>query len=208
MDVVYISWDKAIKMCYRLAEKVLKSRQEFNAVIAISRGGLIPARIISDILGVDELYTIRSKFWGTGRTIASEPLIKVPQNIDVENKDILVVDEVVDTGATMMKTVEIIKKLGARKVKTATLHYKLRSKFIPDYYVEKVKKWVWIFYPWSFSETLFGLAKMRGYKDVVYGASKIIKELKIEEVLIDFESLKLSLKAYLEGDEKCINNIR
>jgi len=199
MDVIYISWDKAIKMCYKLAEKVLKSNQGFDVVVAISRGGLIPARIISDILGIDELYTIRSKFWGTGGTIASEPLVKVPQNIDVKNKDVLVVDEVVDTGATMTKTVKIIKNLGARKVKAATLHYKLRSKFIPDFYVEKVKKWVWIFYPWSFSETLFGLAKMRGYKDVIHGASEIIRELRIKEVLIDSESLKLSLKAYLEG---------
>ncbi len=200
MKVVYIPWSKAIRMCYKLAEKILKSEHGFDAVIAISRGGLIPARIVSDVLGIFELYTIRSRFWGIGETVASEPLINISEEVSVKGKDVLIVDEVVDTGATMSKIVKIVKKLGARKLKTATLHYKSRSILIPDYYVEKVDRWVWIFYPWSFSETLFSLAKMRSYKDIVRGASEIIKELGISEVMLDFESLKLSLKAYSEEE--------
>lgn len=198
MEVVYIPWSKAIRMCYKLAEVIIDSGEDFDTIVTISRGGLIPARIVSDILGIDELYTIRSKFWGVGGRVAAEPVIKVYEGMEVRGRKVLVVDEVVDTGATMTKVVRLLKDLGASSIKTAVLHYKTTSSYIPDYYVEKVEKWVWIFYPWSLSETLYELAKgADGGKYLIDKALELMHAFGVETELIDLDHLSKSLKLYL-----------
>ena len=159
MKVEYVTWSEALKMCYTLASKVLSSGEEFDIIIAISRGGLVPARIVSDVLAIDELHVIRSRFWGIGKTIHKEPILDINSDLMLEGKRVLVVDEVVDTGATMSKVVKVVRGLGASKVKSATLHYKVTSSFTPDYFVVKVLEWAWILYPWSLSETLYSLLK-------------------------------------------------
>ncbi|MEM3948121.1 MAG: phosphoribosyltransferase, partial [Zestosphaera sp.] len=64
MEVLYVPWSKALSMCYRLAESILDSSEDFSTVVTISRGGLVPARIVSEVIGVDDLPVGRSRFWG------------------------------------------------------------------------------------------------------------------------------------------------
>ncbi len=196
VDVIYVSWDKAIRMCYELAVKILNSNEEFDAIVTISRGGLIPARIVSDVLGIDEFYTIRSKYWGVYGRVYEEPRVSIHEVIDVKDKKVLIIDEVVDTGDTMSKIVDIVYKLGAKEIKVGVLHYKARSKYIPDYYVEKIEKWAWIFYPWSMSETLYGLAVKDSHGDVLDRVRRIIEELGVEVDYLGYENLVRSIEIY------------
>ncbi|MCC6041446.1 MAG: phosphoribosyltransferase [Desulfurococcaceae archaeon] len=196
IEVMYLPWSKAIEYCYKLASILLDAGENPDTIIAISRGGLVPARVVSDILGVDDLVVLRSRFWGIGGKVLKEPEVSVHEKLDLGGKQVLVVDEVVDTGATMSKIVRIIRSLGVKSVKTAVLHYKSTSAYKPDYYVEKLEKWVWIFYPWSFSETLFGLAKLRG-GDIVESAFTILRDLRASELYMDPIRIKASLSKYL-----------
>lgn len=196
IEVMYLPWSKAIEHCYKLASILLDAGENPDTIIAISRGGLVPARVVSDILGVDDLVVLRSRFWGIGSKVLKEPEVRVHEKLDLGGKQVLVVDKVVDTGATMSKIVRIIKSLGVKSVKTAVLHYKSTSAYKPDYYVEKLEKWVWIFYPWSFSETLFGLAKLRG-GDIVESAFTILRDLRASELYMDPIRIKASLSRYL-----------
>jgi len=75
MEIHYISWSKAIEYCYKLASLLLDAGESPEVIVAISRGGLIPARIVSDILGVDELVVVRSRFGDRGR-IHNEPVVE------------------------------------------------------------------------------------------------------------------------------------
>jgi hypothetical protein len=52
------------------------------------------------------------------------------------------------------------------------------------------------FYPWSFSETLFGLAKLRG-GDIVESAFTILRDLRASELYMDPIRIKASLSKYL-----------
>jgi hypoxanthine phosphoribosyltransferase len=196
IEVMYLPWSKAIEHYYKLASILLDAGENPDTIIAISRGGLVPARVVSDILGVDDLVVLRSRFWGIGSKVLKEPEVRVHEKLDLGGKQVLVVDEVVDTGATMSKIVRIIKSLGVKSVKTAVLHYKSTSAYKPDFYVEKLEKWVWIFYPWSFSETLFGLAKLRG-GDIVESAFTILRDLRASELYMDPIRIKASLSRYL-----------
>lgn len=198
MEVVYIPWSKAIELCYKLAITILDNNVYPNIVVAISRGGLVPARIVSDVLGVDELVVIKSRYWGIGGRLYEHPRVEEVKRALVESKDVLVIDEVVDTGETMSRVVEMLRSMGARSVKTGVLHYKTTSRYIPDYYVEKVEKWVWIFYPWSFIETLYALASKQS-GDVVQNAFYILKKLGATELYIDPLSIIRSLSRYQQG---------
>ena len=183
-------------MCYELATKILNSNEEFDSIITISRGGLIPARIVSDVLGIDDFYTIRSKYWGIYGRKYEEPRVYIHDVIDVNKKKVLIIDEVVDTGDTMSKIVDIVYKLGAKEVKVGVLHYKTRSRYIPDYYVEKIEKWVWIFYPWSMAETLYSLTIKENPGNILEHVSRIIKELGVEVNYMGHKNLMKSINNY------------
>jgi len=199
MEILYLPWSRALSMCYRLAEIILDSGESFTTVLTVSRGGLVPARIVSDVIGVDDFHVVRSRFWGVGGRILEEPEISYYGGIELKNKKVLVVDEVVDTGTTMSRIVRLVNSLGAREVKTAVLHYKTSSSFIPDYYVERVEKWVWIYYPWSFSETLFELARQEDSNNILEKAFEILRKLNASELYLDPHRISNSLNAYLRN---------
>ncbi len=73
IEVMYLPWSKAIEHCYKLASTLLDAGENPDTIIAISRGGLVPARVVSDILGVDDLVVLRSRFWGIGSKVLKEP---------------------------------------------------------------------------------------------------------------------------------------
>jgi len=203
MEVIYIPWSKALRMCYKLAEMIMDSGEVFDVIVTISRGGLVPARIVSDVLGIDDLYAVSSRFWGIGGRVAPEPVIKACEDLDVQGRKALVVDEVVDTGSTMTKVVRLLENLGAVGIRTAALHYKTTSSLVPDYYVEKVEKWIWIFYPWSISETLYELSRSRsGNGYIIDEALKLAQELNVDSDVIDRAHLIKSLKLYLRRDKQ------
>uniref|UniRef100_A0A7C2ZM73 Phosphoribosyltransferase n=1 Tax=Ignisphaera aggregans TaxID=334771 RepID=A0A7C2ZM73_9CREN len=183
VEVLYVSWKDVINLCYKLAKDIASSGFEPNAIVAVLRGGVVPALLLSDILGVEEFYAIRVKHWGIAKEVYATPIVEqLPQKKFQEAK-VLVVDEVADTGKTLARVIEEIKKLGAAEVKTAVLHLKSSSGLLPDYYAAKLEKWVWIFYPWSLAETLFALA----YRELGASASKEDLLRKIEQLVESLE---------------------
>ncbi len=189
--VIYIPWSTAIRHCYELAVKVAESSYEPQVIIAVSRGGLIPARIVSDVLGVYELYAIRSTLYMHGRIIGGKPLISahLPAEL-VEGKRVLVVDEVVDTGATMVSILGYLRKLNPLELRTAAIHYKSStSTYRPDYYVVELKEWKWIYYPWSLVETMQDI--LAGNREL--SVEDVVKALNISEEYVEVRALEKHL---------------
>jgi len=193
VKVLYVPWNDVLRMCYSLAEKVLDSREAFDAIVSVSRGGLVPARIMSDVLGVFNFYTIRSRFWGIAGRIAEEPMLGIHEAIDVDGKNVLLVDETVDTGMTLEKIINVLRSLGAGDVKTAVLHYKTGSSLIPDFYIDVVDKDVWIFYPWSLSETVYAL---RGSDEGSADPADFARRLGVKEGFLRGPYIQKSMDLY------------
>jgi len=166
--VRFISWPEAIEMSEALGRKVLESGFKPEIVLAVSRGGLVPARIVSDILDVDNVVAAAVKYWALAERRAERPVLYhgVEPSI-VGGKKVLVVDEVADTGATLKLIVDLLNVMGVAEVRTAVLHVKSTSSLTPDYYVERVAEWVWISYPWSRWEDLREFKK-RGHDIIKY----------------------------------------
>ena len=68
--------------------------------------------------------------------------------LDLTDKNVLIVDEVADSGGTFIKAVEYIKSLKPKKLYTGVLHLKEQSSFKPDFVGEFAGN-NWIVYPWD-----------------------------------------------------------
>ncbi len=149
MDILRIGWDVLEDYCELVASKMCDDGYAPDCVIALSRGGLVPGRILVDILGIRTLSVMGlTHYFGMGKR---EKKPKVTQDLGPDlglaGKKVLLVDDVADSG----KTLEFVKKLlvsrGAKTVRVATIHYKPSSTFEPDYYAAVSDSW--IVYPWE-----------------------------------------------------------
>jgi len=139
-----LTWQD-IDRCVRvLASKVKAYRPD--VVIGIARGGLIPAVMLSHLLRT-EFDFVRILFYTDIEKHLERPLLLKPVTIRLQNKRVLIVDDVVDTGKTMQVAIEHVRHCGAMDVRTAALCCKTRTLRTPDYYVEFVDHWV--VFPWE-----------------------------------------------------------
>lgn len=157
MKFKILSWSDIIRLTLNICHQIRTSNFKPTTIIAILRGGLVPARIISDCLDINRFYVLGVSFYTDIATHSGRPVITQPLNVNLEGTYALLVDDVVDTGESIVIAKEHIMNLGARDVKVVTLHKKPWAKFLPDYYIEETDSW--IVYPWEYYETIQRLEK-------------------------------------------------
>jgi hypoxanthine phosphoribosyltransferase len=152
-----LSWSVANRLSRSLAHKVIKSGYEPDLILGIARGGLVPARMVCDLLLKNDLISITTQHWGIATNMGKARIrFSLPQEADISGKRILVVDDVADTGDSISIIMDYLQEKNPLEIRTAVLHYKTCSTSIPDYYGEKLEEWNWIIYPWAFYEDLAG----------------------------------------------------
>jgi hypoxanthine phosphoribosyltransferase len=140
-------------MSHDLAENIQSSGFKPDVLIGISRGGLPIVRTLSDFLDISTVFIIRVKYYEDIEKRQDKPMIMQDISTDtVANKKILLVDDIADTGNSMLFARDLMINKKVSEVKTATLHFKPWSKIKPDYYIEESQKW--IVYPWEIYETI------------------------------------------------------
>ncbi len=154
-----LSWSRIVKDVKRLSGLIRDAGFKIDIAVAIARGGLIPARILSDYLSIRDLTAIKVEHWGTVATPTEKAVLKFPLNADIKDKNVLLVDDITDTGDTLRVSIEYLKSFQPRDIRTAVIIHKTCSVITPDYFVRKVKKWKWIIFPWHIREDLTGFIK-------------------------------------------------
>lgn len=156
MQCELVSWQAFYNLGRRLAGLIRESGFKPDLIVAIARGGYLPARIISDHLGVMNLADFRIEHYqGTRKSSRADIRYPLPERIKAER--VLLVDDVADSGDTFEVAFEHVnQKIEPTELKTAVLHYKTASSCRPDYFADKVEKWRWIIYPWAVMEDLTG----------------------------------------------------
>jgi len=144
----YVSWSQVQSLCEQLAEKVRGFHP--HVLVGISRGGLVPVRLISDVLDNHTVATIRIEFYKSMTQTTDFPRVTQPLSLDVRGLKVLIVDDVADTGRSLLVAKELARRGMASDVKVATLHYKPRSLIKPDFYIKETNKW--LVYPWEINE--------------------------------------------------------
>ena len=146
-----VSWDEIGKMVGTLAEQV---RGEYDLMLAITRGGLVPAGLLAYRLEIRNILVAAVEFYNDDRVLGDTPtFLQFPADPQLRGQRILVVDEVWDSGTTIMSVIERIQQAGGDPT-TAVLHYKPGNSVVdatPDFFVEETG--AWILYPWAHADS-------------------------------------------------------
>lgn len=149
-----LTWSGTARDAKGLARLVRDSGFAPDIVVAIGRGGYVPARILCDYLHLKDLTSIKVEHWGITATPDERAVVRFPLSGDIRGKRVLLVDDTTDTGDTMRVSLAYLGKLGPTEIRTAVLIHKTTSDYVPDYYVRKVIKWRWVIFPWHVWEDL------------------------------------------------------
>jgi len=136
------SWDRIYELCIQVADQVRRSGYEPDLLVAVSRGGWIPGRILSDLLGNPNIATIKVEYYIDIYKTRTKPKITQPLPIEVKRKKVLLIDDIADSGKSLKLVKEHLAEQGATEVKICTLYHKPWSILTPDFFVRTTDAWV------------------------------------------------------------------
>jgi uncharacterized protein len=168
------TWSQIYDYLLVLAQKIQLSAYRPDVVVAVCRGGLIPARIMVDLLEVRQLASIQIEFYiGLGET-REQPTLKQALALPVNGKKVLLVDDIADSGKSLQYAINYLKEQGAEEIKTVTVYYKLSSIVVPDFYEKETD--CWVVFPWEAKETLRKIVcRQAGKRQQSHEVAKLVK---------------------------------
>ena len=148
-----MDWGLFHSLSKKVADKILESGYDADFMVGLARGGWVLSRVLCDFLGIKDLVSLKVEHWGITATPDGKAQIKYPFSIDLSGRKVLVVDDITDTGESMMVAVDYIRTLNPEEVRTATLRHIKGSKFVPDFYGDEID-WRWVIFPWNYTEDM------------------------------------------------------
>lgn len=141
-----VSWEQLHRDCRALAWR-LNDAGPFDAIVCITRGGLVPTAIVARELDLRVIDTICLVSYGEFKQLDTMSVLKdVDKSLleSTEESKILIVDDLVDTG----KTAELVRAKfpGAH---FATVYAKPKGRPLVDTYITEVSQDTWIYFPWD-----------------------------------------------------------
>ncbi|HEX8967547.1 MAG TPA: phosphoribosyltransferase family protein [Chloroflexota bacterium] len=151
MNKQHLTWTQIEDLAIRLADRLPRI---YDVMLVITRGGMVPACIISERLNVRNILVAAVMFYtGQERTLDKPIFLQFPADPLLNQRRVLIVDDVWDSGRTIMAVRERTLDAGGYPA-TAVLHYKpghnTYPEVQPDYYVDETD--AWIVYPWDVGE--------------------------------------------------------
>jgi uncharacterized protein len=134
------------------AQKIHNDNYKPDIIIGIARGGIVPARILSDLLQAPDFATIQIEYYSGINQTKHEPVLKQRLHTEITNKKILLVDDISDCGRSLQLAKNYVQNQHAKEIKIATLYSKPGTIITPDYYEKQTSQW--IVFPWDAKETV------------------------------------------------------
>ncbi|MCL7417656.1 MAG: phosphoribosyltransferase [Halalkalicoccus sp.] len=152
------NWEYIYGLCRTVSTEVKRSEFEPDVIVALARGGWFAGRCICDFLGLDDLTSLKMEHYVGTAQKSGEPQIRYPMpEGSVKDKDVLIIDDIADTGGSIERAQEYVTDREANEVHTATLQLLQTSEFEPDFVGERLEEWSWVVYPWNFIEDMIDL---------------------------------------------------
>lgn len=137
--VLPLTWERIHQDARTLAAR-LAPKGPFDRIVAVARGGLVPAAVLARELDIRLVDTVCVSSYGDG----TRHQLEVLKAIDGDGAGWLVVDDLVDTGATARAVRAMLPK-----AHYATLYAKPEGRPLVDTHVDEVDQHVWIVFPWD-----------------------------------------------------------
>jgi xanthine phosphoribosyltransferase len=143
-----VSWDQFHRDARALAWR-LSGAGPFEAMVAVTRGGLVPAAVIARELGIRVIDTLCVSSYSHTSQVSEPTVLKgisdaVSRLGGGNGKGLLVVEDLVDTG----KTARIVRDL-VPQAHIAAVYAKPMGKPLVDTFITEVSQDTWIFFPWD-----------------------------------------------------------
>ena len=148
-----VSWDQFHRDSRALAWRLAGQKPGWQAIVCVTRGGLVPAAIIARELGLRLIETVCVASY---LDYKEQGGLKVLKSIGKDIVDlgggsgagVLVIDDLVDTG----KTAKLVREM-VPKAHYATLYAKPAGRPLVDTFVTEVSQDTWIYFPWDMGYT-------------------------------------------------------
>lgn len=131
-----------------LAQQIVDSDYTPDIIVAVARGGLVPAGALSYSMGIKLSDAINVEFYTDVNETLPDPILLEPllDTNSIRGKKVLVVDDVADSGRTLDLVLKLLENHGA-EVRSAVIYAKSRSIVAPNYIWKHTDEW--IVFPWS-----------------------------------------------------------
>ena len=145
-----VSWDQFHRDARALAWRLSGKAEKYHAIVCITRGGLVPAAIISRELNIRVIETVSIASY---HDYTEQGELKVLKEVtseltDNDGEGVLIVDDLTDTG----KTAAIVRAM-MPKAHFATVYAKPKGVPLVDSFVTEVSQDTWIYFPWDMGFT-------------------------------------------------------
>lgn len=143
-----LTWEAFGRFGRELAEEIAAGDFSPEIIIAVARGGLLPAGALAYSLGVKLSDAINVEFYTDVNETLPDPVLLAPL-LDTQaltGKRLLVVDDVADSGRTLALVLDLLARHGAQ-VRSAVVYAKSTSEVDPDFVWKRTDDW--IVFPWS-----------------------------------------------------------
>ena len=143
-----VSWDEMDRLVAGLAERLVG--EEFDLLLAITRGGLVPAGMLAYRLRIRNILVAAVEFYDDHGQPGPRPtFLQFPADPLLRGQRVLVVDEVWDSGTTIHAVTERIRQAGGNPT-TVVLHYKPEHSVVPGHPdLHAVTTDAWVVYPFK-----------------------------------------------------------
>ena len=143
-----VSWDQFHRDARALAWR-LAGAGPFEAIVCITRGGLVPAAIVARELGIRVVETVSIASYHEYKSQGALAVLKgiaasVTAIGDGQGTGVLVIDDLTDTGATAKVVREMLPR-----AHFATVYAKPAGRPTVDTFVTEVSQDTWIYFPWD-----------------------------------------------------------
>jgi xanthine phosphoribosyltransferase len=145
-DEIIISWVELHRDTRYLAE-ILHQKGPWKGIIAVTRGGLVPAALVArelDIRLVDTVCVTSYDAIEAGAAANAQGEVKVLKSVPGDGAGFLLIDDLVDTG----RTARVVREL-LPKAYFATLYAKPAGRPVIDLCIKEFKQEKWIHFPWD-----------------------------------------------------------
>lgn len=139
---LYISWEQLNLDTKQLSQK-LESQGPWSKIVAITRGGLVPAAILSRTLNIKQVETVCISSYDDESELQGQ--LEIIKPLVSDRSDILVVDDLVDTG----KTFQAIRENMMPNAHRACVYAKPDGLPMIDTYGLFIDQETWIVFPWE-----------------------------------------------------------
>jgi xanthine phosphoribosyltransferase len=141
-----VSWDQFHRDARALAWRLASANGKWRAIVCITRGGLVPAAIIARELDIRLIETVCVASYHEYSEQGELQVLKeiTPSLLENEGKDVLIVDDLTDTG----RTAAVVRAM-MPQAHFAAVYAKPKGRPLVDTFITEVSQDTWIYFPWD-----------------------------------------------------------